>query len=73
MGLRGPRSKFIDAACPNERCRNYNKAGQVLSLPMEVTPPRVGRFINSSAANVGVYFVDARGRLSMIFDLRKRK
>ena len=27
MGLRGPQSKFIDAACPNEQCRNYNKSG----------------------------------------------
>jgi len=49
------------------------RAGPVPLLPMEVTPPKAGRFINSSAANVGGYFVDARGRLSMIFDLRKRK
>ena len=27
MGRRGPKSRFNDVACPNERCRNYNKAG----------------------------------------------
>jgi transposase-like protein len=27
MGLRGPKSRFIDTACPNEQCRNYNKPG----------------------------------------------
>lgn len=27
MGLRGPKSRFIDTACPNQQCRNYNKTG----------------------------------------------
>jgi len=27
MGLRGPKSRFDDVACPNERCRNYNQTG----------------------------------------------
>ncbi len=27
MGLRGPKSRFNEAACPNERCGNYNKTG----------------------------------------------
>jgi transposase-like protein len=27
MGKRGPKSKFIDVACPNEACKDYGVAG----------------------------------------------
>lgn len=28
MGARGPKSKFIDEACPNKKCGRYGQAGQ---------------------------------------------
>ena len=28
MGKRGPKSKFIDVACPNETCENYSVIGK---------------------------------------------
>jgi hypothetical protein len=46
---------------------------QVPLFPMEVTPHKAVRFVNSSAENVAVYSVNVRGRLSRIFDLLKRK
>lgn len=68
MGRRGPKSRFSNVACPNEKCQNYNKTdtGSIASNGSYATQSgRVRKFI---CRECGLVFCQRRG--TAFYDIR---
>ena len=68
MGLRGPKPRFINAACPNEQCGNYNKAGTGTIASNGTYPTQSGKVHKFICHECGRVFSEREG--TAFYDLR---
>ena len=73
MGSRGPRSKFIDAACPNKDCGQYGQVGQGNIAGNGTYQTRNGRVRKYVCRSCGTSFCDRRNTAFFKFQTKDEK
>jgi len=68
MGLRGPKSQFIDTACPNEQCPNYNKTGTGSIVSNGTYTTQSGKVHKFICRECGSVFSERKG--TAFYDIR---
>ena len=68
MGKRGPKPKFLDVACPNEKCEQYGRTGQGNIIGNGTYATKSGRVRKYICRTCGRVFCDRSN--TMFYDLR---
>ena len=68
MGLRGPKPRFINIACPNEKCPNYNKAATGTIVSNGSYPTQSGKVHKFICHKCGAVFCEREG--TAFYDIR---
>ena len=68
MGKRGPKSKFVDIACPNDRCNRFGIKGQGNIIGNGTYPTKSGRIRKYICTSCRTVFCERTN--TVFYDLR---
>lgn len=68
MGLRGPKPRITNVACPNEKCKHYNKPGTGTVISNGTYPIKSGRVHKYICRECGAVFCERQS--TAFYDIR---
>jgi len=68
MGKRGPKPKFVDVACPNDRCNQFGIKGEGNIIGNGTYPTKSGRIRKYICTTCGTVFCERTN--TVFYDLR---